>query len=152
MFFIFCLPNIHKPFLLGGHLPWSESIRDRTSFPLQKLRDTKYCLFHPMVAKVLVHDSTLTSQMFQPGTEIWSDTTVTQFIIQARQKQQYPMTAAAMLSDGSVWWWQVQCQQSPNQTFPVWTWAVAPNACPLLVFKIKPVLLLDSGIYLISLQ
>lgn len=56
----------------------------------------------PTVAKVLVRDSALTSRMLQPESGISSDTKMTQFIIQAWQGQQYPMTVATVLSNSSV--------------------------------------------------
>lgn len=144
----FYLPNIKKTFLFEENLPLCESLGDRTSFPLQKPREAR-CPLSPMVAKVLVCDSALTSWMLQPGIGILSDMKMTQFIIQAWQRQRYPMTGARVSCGG-----RVQCQQCPNQTFPVPTLAVAPNSWPLLVSAcfIRAVLLqLDSGICLISL-
>lgn len=80
----FSLPNTQNPFLSEGNLPLRKSVRERTSFPLQKFRGTEYSLFYPMVAKVLRRDSALNNWMLlQPGTGILSGTKMTQFIIRA---------------------------------------------------------------------
>ena len=108
MFGIFCLLNIQTSLLFERNAPLCESMRDRTSFSLQYLEIMNIPSPTPVVAKVLVRDSALTSRVLQPGSGISSDTRMTQFIIQAWQGQQYPMTVAAVLSNSRVrWWWPV---------------------------------------------
>lgn len=112
MFGILCLLNFQNS-LFERNAPLCESMRDRTSFSLQRLEIMNIASPIPGVAKVLVRDSALTSRMLQPGSGISSDTKMTQLIIQAWQGQQCPMTVAAVLSNSSVrGWWLVSSADS----------------------------------------
>ena len=128
MFGILCLLNIQNSFLFERNAPFCESMRDRTSFLLQCLEIMNIPSPIPRVAKVLVRDSALTRRMLQPRSGISSDTKMTQFIIQAWQGQQYPMTVAAVLSNSSVrWWWLVSSANGAlTRLFLCWPWLWFP--------------------------
>ena len=121
MFGILCLLNFQNS-LFERNAPLCESMRDRTSFSLQRLEIMNIASPIPGVAKVLVRDSALTSRMLQPGSGISSDTKMTQLIIQAWQGQQCPMTVAAVLSNSSVrgWWLVSSADSALTRLFLCW--------------------------------